>query len=282
MVTKGWLRKIAYGVIALLLIWGCVVVYRGREAESTVVPEILFLGDSLMGQYRDETSVPYLVGQELGKSTYNGAMGGTCLAMVNREEWDTFQKNAVSFTSLAHALAYGDFSVQKSARVRQRASEHFPQVLNDLSAVDMEQVECLVICYGTNDYFGGVPVSNPENVQDIFTLEGALRSSLEVLKEAFPEMRIILVTPTYNWYGATGDNCESIGFGGGYLKDYVDKLCEIAKEYGIEFLDLYTDFYPPGDFEEGLYYTTDGIHPNEAGRKKIAGAIADYIRGDEE
>ncbi len=277
-VTKRVVWKITYGVAALLLLLVCFFAYRKQEEAFRTQVDILFLGDSLVGLCRDETSVPCLVGEELGKSVYNGAMGGTCLSKVNRAESDTFQKNGISFAALSYALAYEDFGWQKSARIRQVAAEHFPEVLQELAGIDMQKVEYLIIEYGTNDYFGGVPIDNPENPYDMYTFEGALRSSLEVLKEAFPELRIILLTPTYNWYNAQGDNCENIEFGGGYLEGYVNTILRLAKEYEVECLDLYTDFYPRGEYTEGLLYTTDGIHPNEAGREKIAAAIAEYIR----
>lgn len=278
MSAKQVIWKIAYGVMALLLLVLCFCRYGNAKESPKTQVDILFLGDSLMGLCRDETSIPYLVGEELGKSVYNGAMGGTCLAEVNRKESDTFQKNAVSFAALAQALAYSDFDWQKSVRIRQAVAEHFPQVIDELAGIDMQKVEYLVIEYGTNDYFGGIPIRNSENPYDMYTLEGALRSSLEVLQEEYPGLRIILLTPTYNWYNDKGYHCENIEFGGGYLKEYVDKLLELGEEYGVECLDLYTDLYPRGDYAEALRYTMDGVHPNEDGRERIAEKIVDYIR----
>lgn len=270
-------RKIAYVVVALLILCGCFLGY----AKATEVPkkqvDILFLGDSLIGQYRDETSIPYLVGELLGMSSYNGAFGGTSMAKLNTESKTSYQKDGLTLPSLARAISYDEFRVQQATTIRESATEHFPQVVDELEQIDFEALKYLIIEYGTNDYFAGVPVENPEDAYDEYTFAGALRSSLEILRKSLPDVQIILISPTYNWYLNTVENCENKDFGGGYLLEYVNAVSEIAEEYDVWYVDVYTDFYPLKAHEEALIYTEDGVHPNEDGRVKIAHAIVDYI-----
>lgn len=269
--------KIAYIIPALLLIVLCFVGYvKGTEMPKRQV-DVLFLGDSLIGQFRDETSVPCLVEEYLSLKTYNGALGGTCLTRMNVDDNKAYQKDGYTLSSLARAISYGDFRVPQTAVVRENATKDFSQIVDEMALIDYDALQYLCIQYGTNDYFSGVPIENPENPYDEYTFSGALRSSLEMLRKSLPELQIILISPTYNWYINTGENCENLDFGGGYLKDYVEAAAKIAQEYDIGYLDLYTDFYPAGDDSVIFIYTTDGIHPNEDGRAKIAGAIADYI-----
>ena len=268
---------IAYVVVSLLLIVGCFWGY-GKILE---VPkrqvDILFLGDSLIGQHRDETSIPYLVGEQLEMSVYNGAFGGTCMSKINVGEERTLRKEGLNFISLARAIAYDDFRVQQATVIREPATEHFAQVVDEMEQIDFENLKYLILEYGTNDYFAGVPVNNQRDPYDAYTFEGALRSSLEILRKSLPDVQIILISPTYNWYLNTMETCENKEFGGGYLSEYVDVISQIAEEYGMEYIDLYTDFYPRTAIEEALIYTSDGIHPNVDGRVKIAHAIAEYI-----
>ncbi len=270
-------RKITYVTISLLLICACLLGY----VKLTEVPkrkvDILFLGDSLIGQYRDETSVPYLVGEYLGMETYNGAFGGTSLTRLNDEDNKAYQKDGITLSVLSRAIAYNDFRVPQTVAVREPATEHFAQVVDELEQIDFESLRYLCINYGTNDYFDGVAIENPENPYDEYTFSGALRSSLEILRKSLPELQIILISPTYNWYINAGGDCETLDFGGGYLKDYVDAASRVADEYGIGYIDLYTDFYSTGDNSCAEIFTIDGVHPNEDGRVKIARAIADYF-----
>ena len=156
-------RKITYVIISLLLICACLWGY----VKITEVPkrqlDILFLGDSLIGQYRDETSIPYLVEEELGMSVFNGAFGGTSLAKLNLEDKSTFQKDGLTLVSLARAISFDDFGVQQSVYIREAATEHFGQVVDELEQIDLQNLKYLIIEYGTNDYFAGVQLENPEN-----------------------------------------------------------------------------------------------------------------------
>ncbi|MBQ8822337.1 MAG: SGNH/GDSL hydrolase family protein [Lachnospiraceae bacterium] len=280
--TKRIIRKIIYGILALIFLLLCLWGYRQVNDKSEKQVDILFLGDSLVGQYRNETSIPYLLGEKLGLSVFNGALGGTSATRVRGAEDEFFQLDGVSLASLSYALANDDFRVPQATVVRKVATEHFPAVVDELEQIKMEKLEYLLIEYGTNDYYAGVQVENPEDPFDEYTYAGSLRSALKRLKKSFPEVRIILLSPTYSWYLITGDNCETVEFGGGYLKDYVDVVAAVAEEFDVEYLDLYTDLFPGREYEAAGIYTSDGLHPNEAGREKIAEVIAEFIRKNKE
>ena len=278
--TKQNVKKITYLIIALGIILVCVLGYMKATKVSKKQVDILFLGDSLIGQYRDETSIPYLVGQELGMTVFNGAMGGTSMANLNVNGNEAYQKDGLSLAALSKAISYDDFGRQQTIMVRESATEHFPAVIDELEQIDFEKLEYLIIEYGTNDYFAGVRVENQENPYDETTFAGALLSSVEILRKSFPELQIILISPTYNWYLNTVENCENKDFGGGYMPEYVNAVSQIAAQYDVGYVDVYTDFYPQKAHDEALIYTEDGVHPNEDGRKKIAEAICDYIKGN--
>lgn len=280
--AKQVIRKIVYGTVALVLLLLCVVAYGQITKKEKIQVDILFLGDSLIGQFRDETSVPYLVGEKTGMTVFNGALGGTCATRTRSEEDEFFRMDGVSFAALSYALAEGDFRMPQATIIRQMTTGHFPEVIDTLERIDMDEVKYLVVEYGTNDYFGGRPVEDVGAVPEEYTFEGVYRKGLQRLKKAFPSVRIILLSPTYSWDVLTGENCETTEFGGGYLKEYVDVVAELAVECEVDYLDLYTNFYPQKEYEAAGVYTSDGIHPNSVGREMLAEAIADYIRSNEE
>ena len=272
-----WQGLLGALLLALLLMGLGLLSALGRPGR-VLEADILFLGDSIAGKCRDETSVTALLEQAAGKRVFNGALGGTTLSCQNREHRDTVMKDALSLEGLTEALVYRDFGVQKNVTVRENGTESFGELVDRLEALDLPRVELLVLEYGTNDYFAGSPIANPEDPFDKYTVEGALRTSLALLREKEPSLRVLVLSPTYNWYLNTGKTCEDIQFGGGYLKEYADALERVSGEFGLEYLNLYEDFYPHESYEDWRLYTEDGVHPNQAGREKIARAVGEYLR----
>ena len=116
---------------------------------------------------------------------------------------------------------------------------------------------------------------------DAYSFLGALRSAVADLRKVNPQVRIVYITPTYAWYTAWGLTCEEMDNGGGLLEDYVDAGLALAEELDIEAVDLYHGFFPHESWEDWELNMMDGLHPNEAGREKIARRIADALQSSE-
>lgn len=276
-------QKIIYGVCGILLLLLFCPWLLGARSPKDIRAQVLFLGDSIMGQCRDETSIPWLVAERMGVSVVNGDFGGTTMSLQNREARDAYYWDGLSFSRLAGAAAAQDFGGQQTIRTKNYVTMHFGDVVDELDRVNLSSVSTLVVCYGMNDYTTGSPIRNPENPTDAYTVEGAMRTGIGHLQQRYPKLRIVFVSPTYCWWftdreGSVVDFCENHDFGGGHLEEYVEAQRRVARECGVEFLDLYHDFYPNERLEDWRMYTEDGIHPNEAGRKKIAAALAEYLQ----
>lgn len=278
--VKG--QKIIYGIggVLIMLALAALIFSTGYGADNPA--ELLFLGDSIVGQYRDETSIPALVAGELETTVVNGAFGGTTMSFQNREYRDAYYRDSLAFPALATAIAANDFGAQQTIRTRDYPTGHFPAVVDELDAVDLSAVRAVIISYGVNDYTAGSPIRNPENPDDPYTMEGAMRMGIKRLRQAYPELRIIFISPTYCWFlntmGSTYDTCETSDCGGGLLEEYVEAQRLTAEECGVEFIDLYHEYYPHTVYDDWQLYTEDGMHPNEAGRQKIAHTLAVYLQ----
>jgi lysophospholipase L1-like esterase len=277
---KTRMKKIAYFLAAVLLfalLWTGTFHSRQERLERVEYP-VLLLGDSLMGQCRDETSVAEVLSTLLGKQVFNGAFGGTCMAMQEQEMSSNYTAALLSMVSLSRAFAADDFGVQQTVRGRRAVTEYFVSTVDELERIDFEKVETLVIAFGINDYHAGIPTDNADNPMDESTYGGALRSVLEIMQSRYPNLRIVLATPTYSWYLSQELTCEEYDTGSAYLEGYVEKELSVGSEYGVEVIDLYHDLYEHDVWEDWERYTEDGLHPNENGRRLIAETLAEGLQ----
>lgn len=276
---KGLNRnKIIYGIVSVLcflVLFG--VTYSGRQLGANGCDIVMF-GDSVLGECRDTTSIPAQLETMTGKSVFNGALGGTCMSRNNREMRLSYIKDSLSIVALAEALATEDLGVQQTARVKEAATEYFEVTIDGLNTIDFNKVETIIIGAGVNDYHAGTPIYPQKDAYDEYTFVGALRSVIRDIREAYPNIRIVLMTPTYTWYREKNLTCEAYDLGGGSLEAYVNAELQVAEEMGVEVIDLYHDFYPHEQWEDWEIYSRDGLHPNEAGRELIAKTIAEFLK----
>lgn len=273
-------EKIICGLIAfilLALLAAATLRDRADRLERRQV-QIVTLGDSLFGQVRDETSIPAQVGELMGMTVFNGAFGGTCVSRIDEEHRLDYAKDSLSLIGLAKAVAGDDFGVQQSMKHRESSTQYFEETVDELEKIDFSAVELVLIMHGLNDYYSGVPIHNEKDSYDEYTFIGALRSAIEFLRQANPDMRIVLVTPTYSWHLYLGQTCEEYNGGGGVQEDYIDAEMELAQELGIEVIDVYHDVYPHENWEDWALYTEDGLHPNESGRELLTDIIVEYLK----
>lgn len=270
--------KTGYGIVAAALFLLLLVLFFPGDREYLRVSyDAVFLGDSVYGLCRDETSIAAKVQDKTGLKCYNGGLGGTVLGRADAERRLGYTKDSVSAAGLVRSFVVKDFGVQKTVRVREPATDYFEDTLGDLGQIDFDQVKILFIGSGLNDYHAGNPIESTENPYDEYTYCGAIRSIVRELRHAYPDLRIIFITPPYTWYTVPELTCEEYDLGGGVLEDYVNAEIGLCQALDVEVIDIYHDFYPHDTWEDLYLYTDDGLHPNEASREKIAQTIADYL-----
>lgn len=288
-------KKIIYSVLAalcfvILLAAGCWKDGHGKgdgisdANEMTGVSEdggqdyyMVVMGDSIMGQVKDGETIPAKLEALLGKKVYSGALGGTCMGRLGEDGGKSRMRDALSMVSFSKAIVSGDFRVQQGYRPEDSGTDYFPETIAGLAEIDFSKVEVLVIEHCVNDYHAGEVIYPEEDMYDEDTYVGALRSTVKLLQQAYPDLRIVLVTPTYTWYTLLDITCEEYVRGGNILEDYVNAELAVAEELGLESIDLYHDVYPHETWEDWKIYSSDGLHPNEAGREMLAQIIADYF-----
>ena len=263
----------AAGVIsALFLYFGYRNVDAGIEDRHW---DVIVLGDSIIGKEREDGPIHVYFEEYSGMSMLNAAFGGNCASVGENAGRYSYNDESLSLCRLAEAVCYKDYGVLKADMAASRVkADYFEETLEQLAAADLKQADILLLEFGANDYTAGRKLDNPGNPRDVYTYGGALRYAIELLQRAYPDLKIVLVTPLY-CHLAERKNCLEEDFGGGTLDEYADLEKKIAKEYGLDVIDV---FYEIGiDESNVMEYTRDGMHLRHEGRQYYARFLAEKI-----
>ena len=279
--SESILKGIA-GILALLLFAGLVFSAKEFDRGTDTTYEIVCLGDSNLGNFQSENGIVELLEKRMGQPIFNGGFGGSTMTSIYENKTD--YSASLSMYQLAIAIRNKNFGVQKSAiGVLDKANKlgYFKNTLDELTKIDFDNVKILIIEHGVNDYLGGVTIKNGQKPDDINTFSGTIRETLSMLKKEYPEMRIIIVTPTYCAPASNSEGyrfCDEYNYGGGYLEEYVNAEIEVAQEMNVEVIDLYHKMGV--DKNNVTEYLFDGLHYNDEARGIVADIIADYLLGE--
>ncbi len=274
-------NSILYGIALGMAFFIIMLAFREKHKELDY--EIVVLGDSVVANPSTETHLLEILEMRLGKTTFNGAFGGTTMAFKTDLLWGSFASNEWSMVKLAEAICYDDWksqnaSIEYAVSYEERtvwADSYFEERMEALQQIDFSQVEMLIIEHGTNDYNNGIKVDNPQDLFDETTFGGALRKSLRLLQQTYPNLRIVLVSPLY--CSLEEDlKCFETSYGEGTtLDEYVRLEKEIAEEFGVEWVNAYEE---SGIWIENVEeYLGDGLHPNAKGHELLGDFLADNL-----
>lgn len=228
-----------------------------HRTNATVYPDlsdwnIVFFGDSVIGNYTGSVSIPGVTAALTGARVYNMGYGGTCMTKTPEEK--------PAMTDVATAF------VQQKPDLLPVESQAYLGMKEYCDNPPAGQL-CIVINYGLNDYFSGRSMES-DDPYDIYTFKGATRTCVKMLQDAYPDAHILLNTPNFTDYFDNGTEPHE----GYVMVDYVNALKELAKELNIALLDNYNELgITAGNIRT---YSDDGCHPNEVGRFLIGQRIA--------
>lgn len=242
--------------------------------------KVVNFGDSIIGNFRDSTSVSSNISNITNATVYNCGFGG-----CHMSDWSTYSTKwgAFSMTKIAYAIANNDWSIQNTAIANTGWSDkpdYFDSQLASLKAIDFSTVDYATISYGTNDYAMGKTLDNANNPLDTSTVCGALRYSIETLQGTFPNLRLIICTPTLRLWDESGNiiTSDTKTFGGGFnLKQLVNKFKEISLEYHVPIVDAYNELGINKFCYTSFFTGADLTHPNAYGRKQLARLYSDTL-----
>jgi lysophospholipase L1-like esterase len=227
---------------------------------------VVFLGDSIteLGNYSSLVAAQTgIVPTQVG---FRGTGMGEMTGAIPNTYYDQFcmyrLADAIASDNLGAVTDAADgLLASKGPDLRLQAAE--------LAATNWAQVDYLVIFYGTNDWGHGLPLGKNTDITGA-TFKGAINHTVSMIRTAFPEMQIVLITPLFRANADTLTNTEGL-----YLADYANALLERGAAYKLPVLDLLR----VGDINNNnaSIYLADGIHPTTAGMQRIADKLAPFL-----
>ena len=252
---------------------------------------IVCFGDSITGNYPAPMDYPSMLAEKLGATVYNVGFGGCCMCDNGQE------RRLFTMCRLVDSIVAGDFTAQENSGVSITYKQggvnvnYVPMRIETLKAIDWSKVDYITIAYGTNDWNSNYGLDNENNPLDTTTYIGAFRYSVEKLLTAYPNIKILPITPLWRWWdtntgmpsGETGDYLDANTYAKGtgyYLWNYGDALIEASKDYHIPTLDMYHKCMM-NKFNRYQYFnTTDGTHPKLEGRVLFAEILASALESN--
>lgn len=244
--------------------------------EDDGVTTILCLGNDPFSLNQGENGLAEQIAAKTGATVYNGSFTGTTIAALNPSFQDWYFLDAFSFSYVAQSLASGDFDLMTHAATYSY-DETFPVTTAMLASLDMNTVDVICVMYDGIDYINKRPCDDPNAPYDTITYTGGLRSGVEAIQEAYPHIRIVVMSHTFcHTINDEGnfENGDRVDLGNGTLSHYLQKELDAAMDCGVSFID---NFYGSVNEDNYLDYMTDYIHFNDAGRELLADRFVECI-----
>lgn len=232
---------------------------------------IVCFGDSLFhfGD-GDGTAIADVVRNVTGATVYSAGFGGT--RMSASRTLDTpinIAYDKFDFVNLVDAIVSGDYTAQESvyANLGNNDPVDYKNRIDRLKTIDFTQVDIITFSHATNDWRAGVALDGTT----ISTYKGALSSAITKLQNAYPNIRIVALTPFWRILHdgtAYTQNADTHLVNGKTLLDFKKVLYDVGQGvYHLQVIDVYNLGF---NINNHTLYYMDGTHFQANGRK-IAG-----------
>lgn len=243
---------------------------------------IVILGDDVIANCTDDTSIPNLIAKKTGANVTTFALPGQTCAIANNSYNPDDPTDFFSLYYVANRIASNDYEPLKVAFNDMEDPSIYLDYWTKLKEYDFNKADIIVICTGTNDFLENLPMidENPYAFREYGTnlgTAGALDISLGVLKDAFPNAQFIVSSPSFFFKddgkgGKIGADFSGYGNDYGNLGGYVVYMLNASLYHSVTFLDNYFGLEYNSSNNEG-YLDESGMYPNEKGREVLADHI---------
>lgn len=220
-----------------------------------------------------------LVAEKLGFATHhNVAVWSATWAckkqILNGVTYETQEYNDPDFAGISSGWQSTTDPVEIQKRCNNCAKVHVQKFIAEVENGTYPAPDVFAFSMGTNDSdktSASDAISTGINYPSgnmLFTLPGAMKWCIQKIHDTYPKCKIYVLYPIQRFTNGNADNLAKI------------KIMEdIAKAFSVEVIDMYSNCGISSMLETGTGpYLSDGLHPNDAGREKMAEYAGSCIR----
>lgn len=234
---------------------------------------VLFGNGAFAEDYGTVDNVGNIIAELADANVYNCAVPGSYLTATNATfsaELDAMDAFNFYCLTLFAALGNSNFCEAAINEAPDQLPDTAVQVYETLLSLDFSTVDAIGIMYDASDYLDGRNIYNPEQPTDVQTFYGNMLAGIELLRETYPHIRIIVMSPTYAYaVNSAGEYIDSdIYVYNEYpLSTYSQMLGQATDETGVSYVD---NFYGTVNIYNAKDYLIDNVHLNKDGKQKLA------------
>jgi len=242
------------------------------------VNTILCLGNDAFTYNSGDKGLASRIAALTDSTVYNAAFPLSCVSLRTATYDSSYPMDLFSFYNVTQAMVSGDFSDMEAAAAAMDDST-YSQSVDVLQNIDMDSVDMIVIMYDAQDYLNQRAGRDFNDADNPITFMGAYHAGLTALREAFPYIRIVVMSHTL-CYAYTSEGVvsgDTYDFGNGALPTYLQHIIDTCEELGITFVDNY---YGTVDESNSSELLVDTIHLSDDCVELIAEHFKELLFGE--
>lgn len=242
------------------------------QVDDGITTVVCFGNAPFADDYGKETNLANLIQKELGEDSvvYNCSVKGSILACANDTITSAYYYDAFSLYWLTLGFCVDNMDTLYSTADTINASDEIYETLDNIDSIDFSKVDVIAIMYDAYEYYINMRICDDDNETNVRYFTGALAASIQQIQESYPNIRIMVMSPTFAyWEDENGnrDSADKYMNSYGTLATYVIKESDTCYENSVSFIDNY---YGTVNELNASDYLEDKSHLNLEGRKLVA------------
>lgn len=253
----------------------------GTFPEDDGVTTIVCLGNNPFSDDRgSENNICSMLAERTGATVYNCSIPNSCMTACA----DTFQPavspmDAFSFYFLTTIFANDNAGIiEEASEALFGLSDEIRESVDLLTSIDFRTVDVIAIMYDGTDYFYNRTYYRGETPDAPDTFTGSLTAGVNLIKEKFPWIRIVVVSPTYAFAvdeeGGYISSDKKRNGSNVFLSTYMLMEFQTAYDLNVSFVDV---FYGGVHEDVASEYLIDNLHLNQKGRELVVDHMIEAI-----
>lgn len=243
------------------------------------ITSILLLGNGSLARTKgQDDSIGKRLGELTGGKVYDASIDHTYLSFKNVVYDEEYPTDVFSLYWISQCISTGDYSPLENTAPIWNGDGTIQETVDMLKNLDMDAIDVIMIMYDYHDYEAGRLLIGPYDDTLAATCCGCLLQSIRLLRQAFPNTRIIVSSPYFVYIEDKDGERQpgsTLNLGQGTLADYMIAFKNIAVSENVSFIDNYFGTITEDNYAE--YLEDDKEHLNSKGRNAIAKRMASFI-----